>query len=61
MSLVTKCDACDSVIANEKAIYLSLSTSTKEGRVDKRIHDADLCPACYEKICEMIKQEAKKV
>lgn len=61
MSLVTKCDACDSVMANEKAAYLRLFTSTKEGRMDKEIHNADLCPECYKKICQMIHQEVKKL
>lgn len=63
MASVVKCDACPTVMATEKMMYITFNAQSHSG--DSRVwkHEVkgadsasglDVCPACFNKIMEVL-------
>lgn len=60
MASITMCDVCKNVVKHEESKYVEVYSVRKDNCTGTKIHSLEVCPACYEKLCAVLKIEVKK-
>lgn len=59
MASVIQCDVCGKIREHKEACYLVIYDNTSKGTLGNKLHDADLCSECYEKVCKLLNLRSK--
>ena len=61
MAAVIKCDACEKMCTTKEAKHIRIYKLKDAEHFDPTAYKyLDVCPECYEKLCELLKLEDKK-
>lgn len=59
MARVIKCDVCGSICKSSDALYLKVRDRYVDGSIKNMLHEVDICPECYKRVCDMLNIKAK--
>ena len=54
MASVTQCDVCKNIVRHNEAKYVRINRLTASNDMGSLLHEVELCPACYNKICLLL-------
>ena len=55
MASVTQCDVCKNVVRHNEAKDVRINRLTASNGMGSLLHEVELCPACYDKLCIFLK------
>lgn len=57
---VTQCDVCKNVVKHEQSAYVRVFSVTKNDECGNVLVEADLCPACKERVLKLLGKGSEK-
>lgn len=55
MASVTQCDVCKNIVRHNEAKYVRINRLTTSDDLGSLLHEVELCPVCYDKLCIFLK------